>query len=109
MYQERLVTNTATANGTAEDVGNGETYTEPTNATTTTAENIPETGWTVLASIEAAHGLDEVNHICWAKRADHKGQVDSKDADGEEEVLLTTGDDGQVKVWRLGADGELVS
>ncbi|KAK2760945.1 Cytosolic iron-sulfur protein assembly protein [Arachnomyces sp. PD_36] len=107
VYQERLVTDTTTTNGTAEDAGNGDKMdTDPAN---TTAENTPKTEWTVLASVEAAHGVYEVNHICWAKRADQKGEIGGGDADGEEEVLLTTADDGQVKVWRVGADGELRS
>lgn len=106
VYQERLVT----TNGTGDGIANGDKMeTEPTNPTTTTTadESIPKTEWTVLASIEAAHGIYEVNHICWANRADQKGNVDGEGADQEEEVLLTTGDDGAVKVWRVGADGTL--
>ncbi|EEQ86837.1 hypothetical protein RJZ56_002447 [Blastomyces dermatitidis] len=56
----------------------------------------PRTEWHVLAMIDAAHGLYEVNHICWALRAD-RGRKEGE----EEEVLISTGDDGCVKVWRL--------
>lgn len=112
VYQEKLATETTSgaANGTGEDtVPNGNKMdSEPTDPTAAATENVPKTEWTVLASIEAAHGIYEVNHVCWAKRADQKEKVDGEDGDGEEEVLLTTGDDGQVKVWRVGTDGKLV-
>ncbi|KAJ5343860.1 uncharacterized protein N7506_003684 [Penicillium brevicompactum] len=42
---------------------------------------------------DGAHGIYEINHIAWAKRADRGGQ--------EEEVLVSTADDGSVKVWTL--------
>lgn len=53
------------------------------------------TKWVVVAEIDNAHDVFEVNHICWAPRAD-KG----KRFEGEE-VLISTGDDGEVKVWRI--------
>ncbi|PGH03856.1 hypothetical protein GX51_03844 [Blastomyces parvus] len=56
----------------------------------------PRTEWHVLAVIDAAHGIHEVNHICWALRAD-RGRKEGE----EGEVLISTGDDGCVKVWRL--------
>ncbi|EER37674.1 WD40 domain-containing protein [Histoplasma capsulatum H143] len=56
----------------------------------------PQTEWHVLAMIDAAHGIYEVNHVCWALRAD-KGRKEGE----EEEVLISTGDGGDVKVWRL--------
>lgn len=57
------------------------------------------TEWQVLATIDGAHGIYEVNHVCWAKRADRNK------AEGiEEEVLLSTGDDGSVKVWKIAKD-----
>ncbi|PGH28911.1 hypothetical protein GX50_08347 [[Emmonsia] crescens] len=55
------------------------------------------TEWHVLAMIDAAHGIYEVNHVCWAPRAD-RGR---KEEEEEEEILISTGDDGCVKVWRL--------
>lgn len=51
------------------------------------------TDWVMLAEVENAHDVFEVNHVCWAPRAD-KG----KRFEGEE-VLVSTGDDGEVKVW----------
>lgn len=46
------------------------------------------TNWTVTAQIEDAHGAFEINHVCWASR-------------GKDEVIITTGDDGLIKVWKL--------
>ncbi|KAM0711866.1 hypothetical protein Q7P35_001236 [Cladosporium inversicolor] len=55
----------------------------------------PVTEWVVVAVAENAHDVFEVNHAIWAPRAD-KG----KRFDGEE-VIVTTGDDGEVKAWTL--------
>lgn len=53
------------------------------------------TTWQVIAQMEAAHDDYEINHVCWAWRQDrHKQQED-------EEVILSTGDDGVVRVWTL--------
>lgn len=62
------------------------------------AEGIPEaTEWVVIAQIDGAHGVFEVNHVAWAPRRDKKRGGDGED----EELIVTTGDDGKVKVWRL--------
>lgn len=62
------------------------------------AEGIPEaTEWAVIAQIDGAHGVFEVNHVAWAPRRDKKRGGDGDD----EELIVTTGDDGKVKVWRL--------
>ena len=53
-----------------------------------------QTEWTIIAVYDGAHGIYEMNHIAWAKRAD-RGSAE------EEEVLVTTADDGTVKVWTL--------
>jgi WD40 repeat protein len=49
--------------------------------------------WVVLAEIDNAHDVFEVNHICWAPRADKGKRYD------DEEILITTGDDGEVRAW----------
>lgn len=54
-----------------------------------------QTEWVVLAEVENAHDVFEVNHVCWAPRADKGKRFD------DEEVLISTGDDGEVKVWRF--------
>ncbi|KAF2035582.1 putative cytosolic iron-sulfur protein assembly protein 1 [Setomelanomma holmii] len=53
------------------------------------------TEWVVVAELFAAHDVFEVNHVTWAKRAD-KGK-----RRGDEEVVVSTGDEGEVKVWTL--------
>ncbi|RAK74091.1 iron-sulfur cluster assembly protein CIA1 [Aspergillus fijiensis CBS 313.89] len=57
---------------------------------------LPPTEWVVVAVLNGAHGIYEINHVAWAKRAD-RGRDPSK----EEEVLITTADDGSVKVWTV--------
>jgi cytosolic iron-sulfur protein assembly protein CIAO1 len=51
--------------------------------------------WRVIAQMEGAHGDYEVNHVCWARRQDRGKQRE------DEEVILSTGDDGVVHVWTL--------
>ena len=53
------------------------------------------TEWVVVAELFSGHDVFEINHVCWAKRAD-KGRRSE-----DEEVVLTTGDDGEVRVWVL--------
>lgn len=45
--------------------------------------------WTVFAQVEEAHDVSEVNHVCWARKSE------------EEEVIVSTGEDGAVKVWTI--------
>jgi len=63
-----------------------------TNGTATVGTN----GWRVLGTVADAHGPYEINHITWCKRFDagtaHKG---------EEEMLVTTGDDGVIRPWEI--------
>jgi len=65
------------------------------------------TEWVVVAEYEDGHDVFEINHVCWAKRSD-QGRRDE-----EEEIIVTTGDDGQVKAWTLelrpGSEAELGS
>lgn len=49
--------------------------------------------WTVLYEAEACHGVFEVNHVCWARRADRGRRGE------DEEIIVSTGDDGEVRVW----------
>ena len=57
------------------------------------------TRWRNIAQIEAAHGVFEVNHVAWARRP--KPRQGAQEADEERELVITTGDDGAVKVWEL--------
>ena len=61
-------------------------------------EEVPEaTEWVVIAQLEGAHGVFEVNHVAWAPRRDKNGGSNLE----HEELIITTGDDGTVKVWSL--------
>ncbi|KAH6875159.1 cytosolic iron-sulfur protein assembly protein 1 [Alternaria rosae] len=53
------------------------------------------TEWVVVAELFSGHDVFEINHVCWAKRADKGKRTE------DEEVVLTTGDDGEVRVWVL--------
>lgn len=53
------------------------------------------TEWVVIAELFSAHDVFEINHVTWAKRAD-KGKRKE-----DEEVIVSTGDEGEVKVWTL--------
>ncbi|KAE9985285.1 hypothetical protein BLS_009028 [Venturia inaequalis] len=53
------------------------------------------TVWYVVAELEASHDVFEANHVCWALRRDKDKKRD------DEEVIISTGDDGEVKVWVL--------
>jgi cytosolic iron-sulfur protein assembly protein CIAO1 len=49
--------------------------------------------WVIVAEVQAAHDVFEINHVTWAKRAD------AGKRDGGEEVVISTGDNGEVRVW----------
>ncbi|KAK0634784.1 WD40-repeat-containing domain protein [Bombardia bombarda] len=66
-------------------------------ATTTTVEVTPESAWRVLGTVSNAHGPYEINHITWCKRFD-PGAGERR---GEEEMLITTGDDGVIRPWQV--------
>ena len=51
------------------------------------------TEWVVLAELQDAHDVFEVNNVCWAPRRDSGKRSEN------EEVIVSTGDDGEVKVW----------
>ena len=90
VYEERLRL-TLGSNDATDDAS-----TDPTTSQELPVEG-PVTDWVVLAEIDAAHDVYEVNHVCWARRFD-KGRRDE-----EEEVVVSTGDDGVVKVWVMDA------
>lgn len=57
-----------------------------------------DTTWKVIAELENAHGVFEVNHVTWSRRFD-KGETGSS-----EEIIISCGDDGSVNVWSLEKD-----
>lgn len=58
-----------------------------------------KTEWSIVAVVDGAHGIYEINHAAWAKRADRGVQSNAETDAQAEEVLVTTADDGSVKVW----------
>ena len=59
-------------------------------------EGPPKTkDWLVLAEIDDAHGVLQINNVCWAPRADRGKRFEG------EEILITTGDEGVIKVWTI--------
>ena len=45
--------------------------------------------WSVLAQINGAHDVSEVNHVCWARQSP------------EEEIIVSTGEDGAIRTWTV--------
>ncbi|KAJ9661875.1 Cytosolic iron-sulfur protein assembly protein [Coniosporium apollinis] len=96
IYQERWKSDASASasaasevNGDAMDTSDGTLLAEGNQKDSSLTE------WVIIAEIEGAHGVFEVNHVCWTRRCD-KGKRSS-----EEEVIVSTGDDGEVKVWTL--------
>jgi WD40 repeat protein len=54
-----------------------------------------EREWVVLAVLEGCHGPYEVNHAIWSTR------FDSGKTRDDEEIIVTTGDDGVVRAWAV--------
>jgi WD40 repeat protein len=53
------------------------------------------TEWVVVAELENGHDVYEINNVCWTNRRDRDRKND------DEEMIITTGDDGEVKAWTL--------
>jgi cytosolic iron-sulfur protein assembly protein CIAO1 len=53
------------------------------------------TEWHILAVLDNGHGVYEINHVCWTKRRDKNRRR------ADEEIIISTGDDGEVKAWLL--------
>ncbi|PLN80889.1 WD40 repeat-like protein [Aspergillus taichungensis] len=84
VYEERFVTDPAAVPASSDGEGSG-------------SGPGPRTEWTAIVVQDGAHGVYEINHVAWAKRAD-RGRAEGQD----EEVLISTADDGSVKIWALG-------
>ncbi|CAP92867.1 Cytosolic iron-sulfur protein assembly protein [Penicillium rubens] len=83
LYEERFVTREQEQEQQADS-----------DAMDTTSGDVLRTEWVLVGVQDGAHGIYEINHVAWAKRADRR-------PGGEEEVLVSTADDGSVKVWTL--------
>lgn len=55
------------------------------------------TEWVVVATLKMAHGPYEINHVTWCPRFDGGRK-------GEEEGIVTAGDDGAVRMWAIEED-----
>ncbi len=66
--------------------------------TTEQADDRLKSRWVVVATVEAAHDEYEINHVCWATRLDRERRFEG------EEIIVSTGDDGDVKIWTLPED-----
>ncbi|KAJ5466874.1 cytosolic iron-sulfur protein assembly protein 1 [Penicillium sp. IBT 31633x] len=86
IYEERFITQTQTQEQTDPDA---------MDITSGDGPALPRTEWVLVAVQDGAHGIYEVNHVAWAKRADRGSGSE------EEEVLVSTADDGSVKVWTV--------
>ncbi|KAL4930041.1 iron-sulfur cluster assembly protein CIA1 [Aspergillus undulatus] len=89
VYQERLEATSQTEPQPMD--------TDATDAITTAGGSTaphPPTEWDIVAVVDGAHDIYEINHVSWARRADR-----GRDESQEEEVLITTADDGSIKVW----------
>jgi len=51
--------------------------------------------WKIIAIIEAAHGVFEINSVLWSKRYD-KDKCEEND-----EIIVSCGDDGEINIWEL--------
>ncbi|KAA8571518.1 hypothetical protein MFRU_016g00110 [Monilinia fructicola] len=58
-----------------------------------------EKEWVVLTTLEGAHGPYEINHATWCMRFDSGKKAD-------EEMIITTGDDGFAKAWFINENVE---
>lgn len=82
----------------------------------TPAEDRPEaastpvarTKWRVVAQADAVHGVFEVNHVTWCpwpkprQQAGVPSMAQAEDDVAEQaELIVSTGDDGDVKIWDL--------
>lgn len=88
VYEEKWRDNSATPEGKDVEMTDA---TPPAESKGTTSL----TEWVLIAEIDNAHDVFEINNVVWAPRADKGKRSD------EEEVIVSTGDDGEVKVWSL--------
>jgi len=91
VYEERWKTPTNVSSATESNAAPGDME----GVETENDEDKCATEWAVLAEVEGAHGVFEINHACWARRADKGKRSD------QEEVIVSTGDDGMIRVWTL--------
>lgn len=67
-------------------------YEEKTQGRTSVGGEI-ERKWEVVGACKGGHGPYEINHVAWCTRYDAGRTKD------DEEMIITTGDDGYVRAW----------
>lgn len=91
VYEERPQTSDLSSDAPATANGNHPT----TNGENTSGSELESaTEWHILTKLQLAHGPYEINHAAWCPRFDGGRK-------GEEEMIVTTGDDGLVKAWAI--------
>lgn len=88
-------TSATTPSGTQATDADGDVQMNGSTAHATPSTDKLPTTWQLVAVQEFAHNEYEINHICWAPRRDKDRRHD------DEEVVVSTGDDGKVKLWVL--------
>ena len=91
-------------NGKLEDAHITPTEDQPES----TSIPVAKTKWRVVAQADAVHGVFEVNHVTWCPWPKPRQQTGVSSMDQAEddvadqaELIVTTGDDGDVKIWEL--------
>ncbi|KAI9714397.1 MAG: Cytosolic iron-sulfur protein assembly protein [Bogoriella megaspora] len=95
VFQERWKVNEGTSvNGHSAAAANGHSSAMDVDVQSS-SEELSFTEWVVAAELEEAHDVYEINHVCWSRRWDKGKRSD------DEEILISTGDDGEVKAWSI--------
>lgn len=93
VYKEtpfRSSTSAPTNDGDGDVSMNGTSFDHPSNDPPSEMST-----WSIVALMEGAHDEYEINHVCFAPRRDKSKRFEN------EEVIVSTGDDGDVKIWAL--------
>jgi WD40 repeat protein len=59
--------------------------------------------WQILGTVSNGHGPYEINHVTWCKRFDP-----SSERKGDEEMIVSTGDDGIIRPWQVTVQQEFL-
>ncbi|KAL8930136.1 MAG: hypothetical protein Q9208_000753 [Pyrenodesmia sp. 3 TL-2023] len=83
----------ALSNQVQKDINLDGAEVDTSNSTTAPERVSPSTWhWQVVAEYECAHGVSEINHVAWSM---------AKVNGAWQEVIITSGDDGEVRIWKV--------
>ncbi|OCT44645.1 putative cytosolic iron-sulfur protein assembly protein 1 [Cladophialophora carrionii] len=85
-------------NGTAAEESSEALSPETRPAEESEPYQLRKSTWEIVALMEVAHDEYEINHVCWAERRDKDRRFDG------EEIIVSTGDEGAVRIWALPED-----